>query len=216
MIHLLTPGEKFGELTVLKKTERPGNIWRCSCSCGGSAEYAARDMQRGRRKSCGNCHSVRLLRGERLCCKCRKVLPVSEFSANRKKRDGLQYACRGCLSAELSRRYRDDLEVSRARRRAYFASHPETAARATAKQRQSPYKHAAHQSVARAVKRGQLAKPTACSRCDDTYRVEAHHDDYSKPLDVMWLCTACHRVRHAELAAQGIDPEAAFRESEVA
>lgn len=27
--------------------------------------------------------------------------------------------------------------------------------------------------------------------------MQAHHEDYSKPLDVQWLCMACHRGAHA-------------------
>jgi transposase-like protein len=28
--------------------------------------------------------------------------------------------------------------------------------------------------------------------------MDAHHDDYSKPLRVRWLCRKCHRRYHAD------------------
>ena len=43
------------------------------------------------------------------------------------------------------------------------------------------------------IRRGKLI-PEPCAVCDDP-KVEAHHLDYSKPLDVVWLC----RVHHIQL-----------------
>jgi ribosomal protein S27AE len=37
-----------------------------------------------------------------------------------------------------------------------------------------------------------------CVRCGATKSL-AHHEDYDKPLDVMWLCQPCHKQRHKEL-----------------
>ena len=55
----------------------------------------------------------------------------------------------------------------------------------------------AHNAVARAIKKGDLEKQPCC-RCGNEKSI-AHHEDYDKPLDVMWLCTPCHKQRHKEL-----------------
>ena len=59
-----------------------------------------------------------------------------------------------------------------------------------------PGKAKAHYSVSNAVRDGRLVRPSSCSECSSTYKVEAHHDDYSKPLDVRWLCEPCHKTWH--------------------
>jgi hypothetical protein len=40
-----------------------------------------------------------------------------------------------------------------------------------------------------------------CKNCGSVIGVHAHHDDYSKPLDVMWLCPLHHKERHKELSS---------------
>ena len=49
-----------------------------------------------------------------------------------------------------------------------------------------------------AIRYGKLERPTVCSRCGSEGDIEAHHEDYSKPLDVMWLCVRCHNELHKE------------------
>ena len=55
--------------------------------------------------------------------------------------------------------------------------------------------------MARALRKGTLTKPLECEGCGPNYsgKLEAHHDDYSKPLDVKWFCDPCHKQRHIEL-----------------
>jgi ribosomal protein S27AE len=60
-----------------------------------------------------------------------------------------------------------------------------------------PEKRSARAKVAAALASGRLVKPPACSECDQrTPVLQAHHDDYAKPLDVRWLCTRCHGRAH--------------------
>ena len=59
----------------------------------------------------------------------------------------------------------------------------------------------AHQAVSNALRYGILAKQP-CERCGNPKTV-AHHEDHSKPLDVIWLCTKCHAERHRELRGLG-------------
>ena len=62
-------------------------------------------------------------------------------------------------------------------------------------------KNAAHKAVEYAIKRGTIVKQP-CERCGTNDLVHAHHDDYSKRLDVIWLCPIHHRERHREIDAQ--------------
>jgi len=50
--------------------------------------------------------------------------------------------------------------------------------------------------VNKRVRRGRLARPTACTHCGKEGRVDAHHEDYAKPADIEWLCRSCHMKRH--------------------
>lgn len=49
--------------------------------------------------------------------------------------------------------------------------------------------------VGYAIRKGTLIK-RPCEVCGSTSRVEAHHDDYNRPLEVRWLCKKCHEKWH--------------------
>jgi hypothetical protein len=55
-------------------------------------------------------------------------------------------------------------------------------------------KEIAHNAVEIAVKYGRLEK-LPCVVCGDA-KSEGHHEDYGKPLDVIWLCKKHHLIRH--------------------
>lgn len=59
-----------------------------------------------------------------------------------------------------------------------------------------PEAYSAKRKVYYAVKTGKLIKPKKCSKCGIEVRLSAHHEDYSKPLEVLWLCSSCHKLEH--------------------
>lgn len=62
-----------------------------------------------------------------------------------------------------------------------------------------PEKHRAHSAVQYALKTGKLKRPDCCSKCGVKCKPQAHHPDYSKPLEVVWLCRKpCHREADAK------------------
>lgn len=100
---------------------------------------------------------------------------------------------RGELCAYQSR-YR---RANRAKLRAYFREYrkrrPDVFRKSLLKwQKQNPEKRRAHSLFWAALRRGEIEKLDACQDCGAGGYVEAHHDDYSKPLEVRWLCETCH------------------------
>lgn len=67
----------------------------------------------------------------------------------------------------------------------------------------SPKKKRVQHLTEKAVKKGVLVNPGLCSKCgcENTFKdgrsgIQAHHCDYDKPLDVIWLCQKCHHEWH--------------------
>lgn len=58
----------------------------------------------------------------------------------------------------------------------------------------------ARRQVQSAVETGRMQRPGICENCGTDGPVEGHHPDYSRPLEVSWLCERCHDRADRELA----------------
>lgn len=136
------------------------------------------------------------------CFKCNKELPLDMFYKHPQMKDGRVNKCKECN--------KKDVRENRAANIDYYREYD--IARSKTEKRKSlntkltkryrvinKVKYAAHSLVSNEIRSGRMKKPDACSQCDSKDRViHGHHDDYTKPLDVRWLCVICHKKWHKE------------------
>ena len=74
----------------------------------------------------------------------------------------------------------------------------------------------------KAVQKGIIQRKTVCECCgasgtfsDGRSMVQAHHTDYNKPLDVIWLCQKCHHEWHKHNKAKEVVPSEAMPRTNV-
>lgn len=152
------------------------------------------------------------------CTGCLISKTTDLFFKDKQKSDGFTSRCKECglkyskeykerdVAAFRERIRRRDMSPDRLKkRREYSSKIVRTATRKEYDKKQSQKyrrenieKVRAHWRVSYEVKSGRM-KRMPCSICGSEQRISAHHDDYSKPLDVTWLCPDHHRKRHMEL-----------------
>lgn len=106
--------------------------------------------------------------------------------------------CRACQREGNRERYSRDPKRGAAKRMTYYDTVKAYAYNKRWRSENREKKNA-HSAVEYAVKTGKLARPNYCEACRKVGPVHGHHEDYSKPLEVEWLCVACHRAIHTYL-----------------
>lgn len=134
------------------------------------------------------------------CFKCKKEKPLADFYKHKMMADGHLNKCKECTRKDANEHRSNNLEKVRAydRERAKLPHRKSLKTILTRAWRAEDTRRAkAHKAVGEAVKRGELVREV-CVKCgrEDTF---AHHEDYDKPLEIVWLCQPCHSKRHKEL-----------------
>ena len=135
------------------------------------------------------------------CYACKTDKPLSDFYKNSSKTDGLSPACKECHKAWRHDHYRRNAEAVGISNRRWEKLNPEVHKAYVRKFQKDKYhanKHTGifgvYHLVKRAIKHGILT-PEPCRICKDV-NVVAHHEDYSRPLDVLWYCRRHHSRLH--------------------
>jgi hypothetical protein len=140
---------------------------------------------------CARCHIEKsegdFYSKDRTCKTCRRALVRAHREAN----------------AEYYKAY-DKARANRPDRVQARADYIKTEAGKQAKKRaqanwlqRNPEWRAAQVAVGNAVRDGKLTPWPVCLVPTCSRKPEAHHPDYSRPLDVVWLCPAHHKQAHA-------------------
>lgn len=133
----------------------------------------------------------------KLCVRCKKIKDIEQFNNNKRCKDGKYYYCKPCkseISKSEARRHRKDY----LRRSHKFRSTPK--GKATVKRVYDnlkinrPEVYRARVILNKTIRTGRL-KRLPCEVCLEP-NGHAHHEDYSKPLDVIWLCRRHHQDLH--------------------
>lgn len=147
------------------------------------------------------------------CRRCGALKPLDEYYSHPQMADGHLNICKECTrhrvehhrwrSENLERIREYDRRRGRSRTPEVRAAHavardPEAKRRASRGwSRRNRLKRLAYAKVYQAIRDERLT-PQPCEVCG-VVPAEAHHDDYSKPLDVRWLCKKHHDEHHVRV-----------------
>jgi len=134
----------------------------------------------------------------KVCFKCGVDKDISEYYKHPQMGDGTLNKCKCCAKLD-TRKYRED---NTEKVRSYDRIRGKIPKRiAENSERMIKYKETfpqrclAVKMLGNAVRDGRIVKKD-CAICGTSERIEGHHFDYYKPLEVIWLCSAHHSAVH--------------------
>lgn len=133
------------------------------------------------------------------CFKCGESKPLTEFYKHPQMADGHLGKCKTCAKVDVSGNYKTRKPQYQAYERERFQQpgrKKKVLEYQQNRRRNNPEKAKAWNMVSNAVRSGKLIRQP-CESCN-VPKAQAHHEDYSKPLDVRWLCFVCHRAEHGQ------------------
>lgn len=132
-----------------------------------------------------------------ICFKCKLEKPISDFYKHPQMANGHLGKCKDCTKKDSRKNSRTEKTRDRERVRNSTEKRRNHIFKTSQNWRKNnPEKYFAHNKLNNAVRDGKIEKPKKCEECESESNIHAHHNDYSKPLDVVWLCPKCHGKRN--------------------
>lgn len=133
----------------------------------------------------------------KICFKCNHMKPLSEFYRHSQMKDGHLNKYKECAKLDVSSNYKNNRDYYVE----YYKKREQTEKRKLQKtkyQKNRRAKNPTRVSVYNKVKRSKLIRPNKCQKCGKTAKLNAHHENYNAPLEVIWVCAMCHYYIHKE------------------
>lgn len=139
------------------------------------------------------------------CPQCEMEKDLGSFYKSPKTKDGLYAYCKSCCK-KRAKKWRDDNPEKRHKQIVEYKVKKKSVRTynrgdRTSQSRRYSQLHRdavlAQRKVDAACRKGILKRPNICSVCGiQSDNIHGHHEDYGKPLDVIWVCWLCHNNLH--------------------
>lgn len=156
----------------------------------------------------------------KVCRTCGESKSLTDYYTHKQMSDGHLNICKSCVKDRVNNHREENLGRIQEydRKRGLLEHRRENVRRSYKKRKEDPVKwekeleykrryvksekfrqkRKCHEIVNNAIRDGRLFVGP-CQKCYNTHDIDAHHEDYTKPLAITWLCKKCHGERHREL-----------------
>lgn len=134
------------------------------------------------------------------CRRCDKEKEIYDYYTHPGMADGHLNICKECVRERARKYSRSQQGREHDKQRNKTKKRKEWLIEYQRKRRKKfPKRNWARGVLNRSVRNGDIDKPEMCEVCNSVKKLEGHHDDYNKTLEVRWLCGGCHRSLHDQL-----------------
>jgi ribosomal protein S27AE len=132
----------------------------------------------------------------KICISCKDNLPTISFSKDKTRKDGMNNKCRACDKIRAKKYSKNNpKKIAKANKKSYSKNRKKRLIYYKKWYSENKKRKLAHYAVKVAISNLILFKKS-CEVCGEK-TTQAHHSDYNKPLEVIWLCVKCHSQWHS-------------------
>ncbi len=154
------------------------------------------------------------------CRLCKQHLPLNRFYKNTSKENGHDSVCKICDKERSKAYYYAHRNKVIQRHRSYYCSHQEKIRDASREyyklhrkqclindntyDKANPEKKRCRNITQGAIRRGKIIVGDCdnCKASSNETMIHAHHEDYTQPMMIIWLCASCHSRKHLALKGE--------------